>query len=82
MLCHRMFLNASQLEYIPDDFLGALLGKTELIAGVAAGLVVFIIVLVIACKCNLFNRVNITSYASLGNYYFTQSHIGENLQAG
>ena len=77
-----MFLNASQLEYIPDDFLGALLGKTELIAGVAAGLVVFIIVLVIACKCNLFNRVNITSYASLGNYYFTLSHIGENLQAG
>ena len=45
------------MEYHPDDLLSALLGQTELIAGVAAGLVVFIVILVIACKCNLFNKV-------------------------
>ena len=45
------------MEYIPEDLLSSLLSKTELIAGVAAGLVVFIVILVIACKCNLFNKV-------------------------
>ena len=45
------------MNYIPDDLLSALLGQTELIAGVAAALVVFIVILVIACKCNLFNKV-------------------------
>ena len=46
------------MKYIPDDLLSALLGQTELIAGVAAALVVFIVILVIACKCNLFNKVS------------------------
>ena len=45
------------MTYIPDDLLSALLGHTEIIAGVAAALVVFIVIMVIACKCNLFNKV-------------------------
>lgn len=46
------------MTYTPDDLLSALLGQTELIAGIAAALVVFIIIMVIACKCNLFNKVS------------------------
>jgi len=49
----------SKMTYTPDDLLSALLGQTELIAGIAAALVVFIIIMVIACKCNLFNKVRI-----------------------
>ena len=54
------------MKYIPDDLLTALLGQTELIAGVAAGLVVFIVILVIACKCNLFNKVCNSCHVSKG----------------
>ena len=50
------------MEYIPEDLLSSLLSKTELIAGVAAGLVVFIVILVIACKCNLFNKVRNSNF--------------------
>ena len=54
------------MEYHPDDLLSALLGQTELIAGVAAGLVVFIVILVIACKCNLFNKVRTNCHVIKG----------------
>ena len=64
------------MEYHPDDLLSALLGQTELIAGVAAGLVVFIVILVIACKCNLFNKVRNDYYVSKGlNWWQFQVRI-------
>ena len=69
------------MEYIPDDLLSSLLSKTELIAGVAAGLVVFIVILVIACKCNLFNKVRKSDFPSIF-LRFIIHNLGENLQTG
>ena len=61
------------MEYIPDDLLSALLSQTELIAGVAAALVVFIVILVIACKCNLFNKVRNTNCPPIFQKFITHN---------
>ena len=58
------------MTYTPDDLLSALLGQTELIAGIAAALVVFIIIMVIACKCNLFNKVSDNYHGQVCDYIF------------
>ena len=45
--------------YVPETTLDALVASWQLIVGIVTGAVVFIIILVVACKCNLFNRVRV-----------------------
>ena len=45
--------------YAPETTLDALVASWQLIVGIVTGAVVFIIILVVACKCNLFNRVRV-----------------------